>query len=209
MREQPVEPCPNEHHHIGLGQDVGARCCCRQCVGVFQQTLGHGHGQVRYTRCFHQSAKGRIGLGIGGTFAQNDQGSLGIFEQVQRPVYRIGTRNLFGRRVDHLDQGSQAGRVLHHLRKELGGEIQIDASGSARQGGANGAGDTNPNVLCMQDPVSGLAKRLGNGELIHLFVVALLQVNDLALARATDQDHGKAVHRGVGKRRQAVQESWR
>jgi hypothetical protein len=61
----------------------------------------------------------------------------------------------------------------------------------------------------MEDAVGRLAERLGDRELVHLLVVALLQVDDLALARAADEDHRKAVGRRVGERRQAVQEAGR
>src|SRR5205814_8759671 len=54
-----------------------------------------------------------------------------------------------------------------------------------------------------------LAQRLGDRELIHLFVVALLQVDDLAFRRARDQDHREAVGGGVGERGQAVEETGR
>ena len=54
-----------------------------------------------------------------------------------------------------------------------------------------------------------LAHRLGDGELVHLLVVALLQVDDLALGRARDQDHREAVGGGVGERGQAVEEARR
>ena len=50
---------------------------------------------------------------------------------------------------------------------------------------------------------------LGDGELVHLLVVALLQIDDLALRGARDQDHRETVGRGVGERRQAVEEARR
>src|SRR6185369_13715611 len=49
--------------------------------------------------------------------------------------------------------------------------------------------------------------RLGDRELVHLLVVALLQIDDLALARAADEDHREAVGRGVGERRQSVEKA--
>ena len=54
---------------------------------------------------------------------------------------------------------------------------------------------------------AALACGLAIGELVHLLVVALLQVDDLALARAADEDHRKAVGGGVGERRQAVEKA--
>ena len=56
---------------------------------------------------------------------------------------------------------------------------------------------------------AALRMRLRDRELVHLLVVALLQVDDLALARAADEDHREAVGRRVGERRQAVQEARR
>jgi hypothetical protein len=59
----------------------------------------------------------------------------------------------------------------------------------------------------MQHPECRLAERFGNGQLVHLFVIALLQVNDLALGGAADQDHRKTVGRGIGQRTQTVEEA--
>ena len=61
----------------------------------------------------------------------------------------------------------------------------------------------------MQHAERRLAQRLGDGELVHLLVVALLQVDDLAFGRTADQDHRKAVRRRIGERDQAVQEARR
>jgi hypothetical protein len=46
---------------------------------------------------------------------------------------------------------------------------------------ANGSGDADADILRMQHTTGGLAERLGDGELIHLFVVALLKVDNFAL----------------------------
>jgi len=59
----------------------------------------------------------------------------------------------------------------------------------------------------MQHAERRLAERLGNRQLVHLFVVALLQVDDLALGRAADQDHRKTVGRRIGQCGQSVQEA--
>ena len=61
----------------------------------------------------------------------------------------------------------------------------------------------------MQHAEGRLAEGLGDGELVHLLVVALLQIDDLALGRAADQDHREAVGRGVGQRGQTVEEARR
>ena len=36
-------------------------------------------------------------------------------------------------------------------------------------------------VFSMQDPIGRLTKWLGNGQLIHLFIIALLQIDNFAL----------------------------
>ena len=59
----------------------------------------------------------------------------------------------------------------------------------------------------MQHPEGRFAKRLGNRQLVHLFVVTLLQVDNLALARAADQNHREAVGGGIGQRCQAIEKA--
>ena len=61
----------------------------------------------------------------------------------------------------------------------------------------------------MEHAKGRLAQGFGDGELIHLFVIALLQVDDFALAGAADQDHREAVGGGVGQRSQSIQEARR
>jgi len=46
-------------------------------------------------------------------------------------------------------------------------------------------------------------------ELVHLFIVALLQVDDFALGRARDQNHRKTVGGGVGERGEAIEKAGR
>jgi hypothetical protein len=61
----------------------------------------------------------------------------------------------------------------------------------------------------MQHAERRLAQRLCDRQLVHFLVVALLQVDDLALRRAGDQDHREAVGGGVGERGQAVEKARR
>ena len=61
----------------------------------------------------------------------------------------------------------------------------------------------------MQHAIGRLAERLGDRELIHFLIVALLQVDDLALGRAGDQDHREAVGGGVRERREPIEEARR
>ena len=102
-----------------------------------------------------------------------------------------------------------AGLGVHHLAEQLGRQIEIDAARTARHRGADRARHADADVGGMQHAERRLAERLGDRELVHLLVVALLQVDDLALGRARDQDHREAVGRGVGERGQAVEEAGR
>ena len=46
-------------------------------------------------------------------------------------------------------------------------------------------GHTDADVRDVQDTERGLAQRLGDGELVHLFIIALLQIDDLALGMSS------------------------
>ena len=96
---------------------------------------------------------------------------------------------------------------VHHLSEQLARQIEIDAARTTGHRGADRARDADADVRGMQHAERRLAERLGDRQLVHLFVVALLQVDDLALGRAADQDHRKAVGRGIGQRRQTVEEA--
>src|SRR3546814_1431592 len=85
----------------------------------------------------------------------------------------------------------------------------VDAARPAGDRGADGARHGDADVLRVQHTVGGLTERLGDGELVQLLVVALLQVDDLALRGAADEDHRIAVGRGMGQRGQAVEEARR
>ncbi len=108
-----------------------------------------------------------------------------------------------------LHQRAPAGRRVDRLREQLGREVEVHAAGPARDRRADGAGDADADVFGVEHAIGGLAQGLGDRELVHLLVVALLQVDDLALARAADEDHREAVGRRVGERGQAVEEARR
>ncbi len=136
-------------------------------------------------------------------------GFFAWLQQVERALDRVGCRNLLRRRIDDLDQRGAAGGRVDALRKEFGRQVEVHAARAARHGRANRARDADTDVFGVQHAESRLGHRLGDRELVHLFVVALLQVDDLALARAADQDHREAVDGGVRERVEAVQEAGR
>ena len=150
-----------------------------------------------------------VGLRIGGALAEDDQRTLGAAQHVERTLDGGRRRELRRRRIDHLDQRTAAGLGLHHLAEQLARQVEIHAARPARHRGADRARDADADIGRMQHAERRLAQRLGDGELVHLLVVALLQVDDLAFGRAADQDHRKAVRRRIGERHQAVQEARR
>ena len=150
-----------------------------------------------------------IGLRVGRALAEDDQRALGALEDIERALDGGRRGNLRRRRVDDLDQRLRAGIRVHDLREQLGRQIEIDAARTARDRGADRARQADADVRGMQHAEGRLAERLGDRQLVHLLVVALLQVDDLALGRAADQDHRKAVGRGIGQRGQAVEKAGR
>ena len=68
--------------------------------------------------------------------------------------------------------------------------------------------DSNTDILGLTDAEGCLGVRLCRIQLIKFFIVALLEIDNLAVARSTDLDHGKAISGSIGGRDEAVQESW-
>ena len=125
-----------------------------------------------------------VGLCIGRAFAEDDQRALCAFQHIKRAFDRFGSGNLCRRCIDHLHERLLSRFGVHHLTEQLGGQIEIDAARPAGDSGADGARETDADVLRMQHAECRLAQRLGDGQLVHLLVVALLQVDDLTLGRA-------------------------
>ena len=174
-----------------------------------QQTLGHAHRQEWNAGFFDEVFDRVVGLRVGRALAEDDERTLGAFEQIERALDRIRRRNLRRGRIDHLDQRLSSSLGVHDLAEQFGRQIEVDAAGAARNGGADRTRETDADILRMQHAECRLAQRLGDGELIHLLVVALLQIDDLALRRAGDLDHREAVGGGMRQRGQSVEEARR
>ncbi|MNK97059.1 hypothetical protein D3C87_1173740 [compost metagenome] len=209
VRQQPVQAGADQHHHVSFRQHV--RTCgrgrLRVCIG--QQALGHRHRQVRNASLLDQRADIRIGASVRGTLAQQDQRALGALQQRDGTVDRVRCRELARGRVHHLDQRLAATLGFHRLAQQIGRQVQVHTAGTARHGGADGTRDTDTNVFSVQHAEGSLGVRTGYSQLVHLFVVTLLQIDDLALARAADQNHREAVGGRIRQRRQPVQEAGR
>ncbi len=207
VREQPVQPRADHHHDVGFRQHVRARRGGGLLVRVGQQALGHRHRQVGDAGLLHQRADVRIGLRVRRALAENDERTLGALEQIERARNRVRRRDLARRRIDDLDQRPLPCFRIDGLREKLRRQVEVDAARTAGESSTDRPRHAHADVLGVQDPERGLGVRLGDRELVHLLVVALLQVDDLALARAADQDHRKAVGGGVGERRQSVEKA--
>jgi len=163
----------------------------------------------RHAGFFNECPDLIVGLGVGCALAKNDQRALGALEYIKRAFDCLRRWNLRRRRVDDLNQRFGARLGIHHLGEQFCGEIEIDAARPARYCGADSARHADPDIGRMQHAEGGLAQGLGHCELIHFFIVALLQIDDLALGRARNQDHREAIGRGMGERGQPVEKSWR
>ena len=150
-------------------------------MGVGQQSLGHAHRQERNAALLDQALDRVIGLRVGGALAEDDKRTLCALEHVERALDRGWCGKLRRRGVDHLDQRLLAGFGVHHLAEQFCRQIEIDAARTARHRGADRACEADADVLRMQHAERRLAQRFCNRELVHFLVVALLQVDDLAL----------------------------
>src|SRR5207302_740902 len=127
--------------------------------------------------------------------------------QFERALHGVRRRDLARRRIDHPDQRLPSCFRVDRLRKQLGRQVEIDAARTTGESSADRPRHAHADVLGVQDAERGLGVRPGDCELVHLLVVALLQVDDLALARAADEDHREAIGGGVGERRQSIEKA--
>ena len=209
VRQQPVQARADQHHHVGFGQHVRTRGRCRLRMVVGQQALGHGHRQVGDAGLLDQARMSASACAYAAPLPSRISGRLAPLSRSSARCTASGAGIWRGAGSTTLISDLLARLGVHRLREQLGRQVEVDAARPARQRRADGARDADADVLGVQHAEGRLAQRLGDGELVHLLVVALLQVDDLALAGAADQDHREAVGRRVGQRRQAVQEAGR
>ena len=148
-----------------------------------------------------------IGLCVRGAFAEDDERTLGAADEIECALHGVRRRDLARCRIDDLDQRILPRFRVDGLREQFRGQVEIHAAGPAGERSPERPRHAHSNVLGVQDAERGLGVRPGDGELVHLLIVTLLQVDDLALARAADQDHREAVGGGIGERRQAVEKA--
>ena len=207
VRQKPVKAGADHHHYIGFFQHQRTRRASGLRVIVRKQAFGHAHRQIRNAALLDQSADFGIGLRVCSPFAEDNQRALGTFQHIERTRDRIRSGDLTRRRIDNLDERLGAGLGIHNLPEQFCGQIKIDAARTAGHSRANGARHSNTDVFRMQDAIGRLAQGLGDGQLVHLLIVALLKIDNFTLGRARDQDHRPAIGGGMRQRGQAVEET--
>jgi hypothetical protein len=209
MAEQPVQPRADQHHDIGFGQRRRARRRRRLRVIVGQQPLGHRHRQEGNAGLLDKRTDVGVGLRVGRALAEDDERRLRGRRQIERTLDRFGCGQMARRGIDHAHEALRAGLRIERGAEHGARQIQIDTARPPRQRAADRARQADTDVLRPIDAVRGLRVGLRRIHLVELFVVALLQVDDVALARAADLDHREAVDGGSRQRDQAVEETRR
>ena len=174
---------------------------------VGQQALGHRHRQERHARRLDERADLLVRPRIGRALAEDREGALGVRQQFDGARDRLRRRGLRRRRIDDLDQRLLRRLDVERRAQHLGRQVEIDAARTPRHGGADRPRDADADVLRPVDAVGRLGVRPGGAELIHLLVIALLEIDDRPVARPADHDHREAVGRGVGQGDHPVQEA--
>ena len=209
VAEQPVEPRADHQHDVAVGEHGRARGGGALRMQVRKQALGHAHRDVRNAALLDQRADVVVGLRIGGALAEDDQRTLGAAQHVECTLDGGGAGICAGAGSITLTSERRPASTSITWPNSLRGQVEIHAARAAGHRGADRARDADADVGRMQHAERRLAQRPGDGELVHLLVVALLQVDDFAFGRTADQDHRKAVRRRIGQRDQAVQEARR
>ncbi len=207
MRQQPIEARPGEQHDIGVADRIRAGSGGRLRMVVGQQALGHRHRQKRHARRLDKRPDLLVCARVGGALTEDHERALGIRQQFEGAPHRLWCRRLRRRRIDDLDQ-----RLLRRLRVErraehLGRQVEIDPARAPRDGGADRPRDADADVLWAVYAVCRLGIGPSSGQLIHLLVIALLEIDDRPVARPADHDHREAIGRGVRQGDQPVQET--
>ena len=100
-----------------------------------------------------------------------------------------------------------AASVSRVAAKDFGRQIEVDATRPPRHRRMDCARDSNADIFGLADAERRLGVGLRRVHLIEFFVVALLEIDDLAVARPADLDHRKTVGGRVGQRHHTVQKA--
>jgi hypothetical protein len=104
VAQQPVKPRADHNHHISFFQHKRARRTGRKFMCIRQQTLGHAHREIGNTTGFNEFSHHIVGLGISGTFTEDDQRFFSALDYIKSPLYRRSRGDLGRGWINHLDQ---------------------------------------------------------------------------------------------------------
>ncbi len=122
-------------------------------------------------------------------------------------VDRLGFGQLARSRVDDPPQRRRGLLGVDDLAEHRGRDVEVDPAGTAGHRGADRPGDAAADVLGPRYPVGRLGEHLGRRQLVHLLVVAALEVDEVPLAGPGDLHHREAVRGGIGQRHKPVEEA--
>ena len=124
-----------------------------------------------------------VGPRIGGALAEDRERALRDRQQVERAARPIpAPGGCGGAGSTTLTSDFFAGLGVESRAEHLGGQVEIDAARPPRDGGADRPRDADADILRPVDAVGRLGIGPGGGELVHLLVIALLEIDDRAVA---------------------------
>ena len=205
--QEPVQPCSYQHHHICLTQYQTSGCGCTLGMVVGKKTFRHRHRKERNTCLLNELLQLFFHSRISGSLTDDNQrfGSTG--QEFQSTLDSRRTRYLHRNRINRSKEGGLRFLNVHGGTQHGCGDIQIYSARSARQSSTDGSGYPNGNVLRTVDAIGSLHKRFGDVHLVESFIIALLKVDDVTVARTADLNHRKTVDGSFGQCSQPIEKT--
>ena len=175
---------------------------------VREQPLGHRHGKEGDARLLHEGAHLFVGLSVSCSLAEDDEGFLGRGEEFQGTLHRARAGVLLGSRVYGHEERVGSRLSIHGGAKHGRGNIEVHATGTARHGGAYSTCHAHSNIFGAIDAIGSLGKGLGHVHLVEPLIVALREVDNVAVARAANLYHGEAIGGGCRQGGEAIKKAW-
>ena len=174
VAEQPVQAGADQHHDVGCfsASERAVAADCGWSSG--SRPLAIDIGTYGMPVASMKLPDPVVRLCVRGALAEHDQRPLGVGEQVDRAIHRLGPGNCRGAGSTSRLSDRRAGLCGIEVAEHRCRDVEVDPAGTAGDRGADRAGDAAADVLGPADAVRGLGERLGRRELVHLLVVALL-----------------------------------
>ena len=205
--QEPVQPRSYQHHHICLTQDQTTSRSRTLRMVIRKKTFRHRHRKERNFSLLNEFLQLFFHSRISGTLTKDNQRFSSTRQEFQGTLYSRRTRNLHGNRINRCKERGLRFLNVHGGTQHGRCDVQIYTARSARQGSADGSCYSNGNVLRTIDTIGSLHKRFGNVHLVKTFIIALLEVDDVTVARTTDLNHRKTVDGCFGQRSQSIEKT--